>query len=74
MALLTILCVWLLARSANKMDSNDISEDINKISSWYFEATQIRQAMLIGINLLQQKIGKLCFEAHTDPMTGLYNR
>ncbi|MCW2477854.1 sensor domain-containing diguanylate cyclase [Candidatus Symbiopectobacterium sp. NZEC135] len=85
MALLTILCVWLLARliaqplwllarSANKMDANDISEDINKISSWYFEATQLKQAMLIGINLLQQKIGKLRFEAQTDPMTGLYNR
>lgn len=85
LALLTILCVWLLARliaqplwllarSANKMDSNDISEDINKISSWYFEATQLKQAMLIGINLLQQKIGKLRFEAQTDPMTGLYNR
>lgn len=85
LALLTVFCVWLLARliaqplwllarSANKMDSNDISDDINKISSWYFEATQLKQAMLIGISLLQQKIGKLRFEAQTDPMTGLYNR
>lgn len=74
LALLTILCVWLLARliaqplwllarSANKMDANDISEDIDKIPSWYFEATQLKQAMLIGINMLQQTIGKLRFEA-----------
>lgn len=85
LALLTVFCVWLLARliaqplwllarSANKMDANDVSDDINKISSWYFEATQLKQAMLLGINLLQQKIGKLRFEAQTDPMTGLYNR
>lgn len=29
---------------------------------------------MIGISLLQKKIGKLKFEAQTDPMTGLYNR
>ncbi|MGL9734796.1 MAG: GGDEF domain-containing protein [Symbiopectobacterium sp.] len=85
LALLTILCVWLLARliaqplwllarSANKIDANDISEEIDKIPSWYDEATQLKQAMLIGINRLQQKIGKLHFETQTYPMTGLYNR
>lgn len=39
-----------------------------------FESTQLKRALLIGINLLQKKIGKLRFEAQTDPMTGLYNR
>ncbi|WP_409311233.1 diguanylate cyclase [Pectobacterium sp. B1J-3] len=85
MATLTILCVWLfarliaqplwlLARSANKMDSISVSDDIRKIHSWYFEATQLKQAMLLGIDLLQRKIGKLRSEAHSDPMTGLLNR
>ncbi|MCG8156290.1 GGDEF domain-containing protein [Brenneria goodwinii] len=84
-AILTIFCVWLLARfiaqplwllarSANKMDSLNVSDDIRKIHSWYFEATQLKQAMLIGIDLLQKKIGKLRSEAQTDPMTGLLNR
>ncbi|WP_330519520.1 sensor domain-containing diguanylate cyclase [Brenneria sp. g21c3] len=66
--------LWLLARSANKMDSLNVSDDIRKIHSWYFEATQLKQAMLIGIDLLQKQIGKLRSEAQTDPMTGLLNR
>lgn len=85
LAFLTIFCVWLLARliaqplwllarSANKMDATDVSEDIRNIHSWYFEASQLKQAMLLGIDLLQRKIGKLRSEAHSDPMTELLNR
>lgn len=85
LALLTLLGVWLLSRliarplwllagSANDMDKPDIASSIKEIPSWYFEATQLKRALLIGISLLQKKIGKLRFEAHTDPMTGLYNR
>jgi diguanylate cyclase (GGDEF)-like protein len=85
LALLTIFCVWLLARliaqplwllarSANKMDATDVSDDIRNIHSWYFEASQLKQAMLLGIDLLQRKIGKLRSEAHSDPMTDLLNR
>lgn len=66
--------LWLLARSANEMDKPDISASIRKIPSWYFESTQLKRALLIGINLLQKKIGKLKFETQTDPMTGLFNR
>lgn len=85
LALLTLLCVWLfsrmiarplwlLARSANEMDKPDISSNIREIPSWYFESNQLKRALLIGINLLQKKIGKLKFETQTDPMTGLFNR
>ncbi|AHM71815.2 sensor domain-containing diguanylate cyclase [Yersinia hibernica] len=85
LALLTLLGVWLLSRmiarplwllagSANDMDKPDIANSIKEIPSWYFESTQLKRALLIGISLLQKKIGKLRFEAQTDPMTGLYNR
>lgn len=85
LALLTLLCVWILsrmiarplrqlARSANDMDKPDISNSIRLIPDWYFEATQLKRALLIGISLLQKKIGKLKFEVQTDPMTGLFNR
>jgi len=85
LALLTLVCVWLfsrmiarplwlLARSANEMDKPDISTNIREIPSWYFESTQLKRALLMGINLLQKKIGKLKFETQTDPMTGLFNR
>ena len=66
--------LWLLARSANEMDKPDVSSNIREIPSWYFESTQLKRALLIGISLLQKKIGKLKFETQTDPMTGLFNR
>ncbi len=66
--------LWLLARSANEIDKPDVSSNIREIPSWYFESTQLKRALLIGISLLQKKIGKLKFETQTDPMTGLFNR
>jgi diguanylate cyclase (GGDEF)-like protein len=66
--------LWLLARSANEMDKPDVATTIKSIPSWYFEATQLKRALLIGISLLHKKIGKLKFEVLTDPLTGLYNR
>ena len=66
--------LWLLARSANEMDKPDVSSNIREIPSWYFESTQLKRALLIGISLLQKKIGKLKFETQTDPMTSLFNR
>src|SRR5471030_788987 len=85
LALVTLLCVWLLsrliarplrqlARSANEMDKPDVSNNIRLIPDWYFEVTQLKRALLVGISLLQKKIGKLKFEVQTDPLTGLFNR
>ncbi|MEH2921724.1 diguanylate cyclase [Samsonia erythrinae] len=85
LALVTIFCVWLLARfiaqplwllarSANRMDAANVSDDIRSIHSWYFEALQLKQAMLLGIDSLQRKIGQLRSEARSDPMTELLNR
>jgi len=84
-AILTLLCVWwlarlisrplwLLAREAHEMNLPGTSERIQRIRSWYFEAAQIKRAMLVGTGLLQQKIGKLNLDVQTDPMTGLHNR
>jgi diguanylate cyclase (GGDEF)-like protein len=85
LALVTLFCVWLLsrliarplrqlARSANEMDKPDVSNNIRLIPDWYFEVTQLKRALLVGISLLQKKIGKLKFEVQTDPLTGLFNR
>ncbi len=85
LTLLTLMAVWLfarlisqplrqLARSANVMDRVGISDDIERIPSWYFEVAQLKRAMLLGISLLQNKIGKLKTEVQTDPLTGLFNR
>lgn len=85
LALLTLLCIWGLARlitrplvqlakRASEMDAPDSAERIQQIRSWYFEVAQLKRAMQVGISLLHQRIGKLNLDAQTDPLTGLHNR
>lgn len=85
LSLLTLMCVWVLARlitrplsqlaeSASEMDAPDSADRIQRIRSWYFEAAQLKRAMQVGITLLHQRIGKLNLDAQTDPLTGLHNR
>ena len=84
-ALLTLVFAWCvarliarplgqLARNASQMDAPGVSTEIGVIQSWYYEAAEIKRAMLTGIGLLQDKIGRLKFEVQTDPMTALLNR
>jgi len=74
LARLIALPLWQLARKASQMDNQGVSNEIGSIRSWYFEAAQIKRALLAGIGLLQDKIGRLKFEVQTDPMTQLLNR
>lgn len=84
-AVLTLLLVWWFSRliakplsqladSARNMAAPSASSAILNVPSWYFEARQLKHAMLMGMSLLQQKIGQLSHEAETDPLTGLNNR
>ena len=66
--------LWQLARKASQLDTQSVSKDINNIRSWYYEAAQIKRALLAGIALMQDKIGRLKSEVQTDPMTELLNR
>ncbi|KOC92382.1 sensor domain-containing diguanylate cyclase [Winslowiella iniecta] len=74
LARLIALPLWQLARKASQMDKQGVSKEISNIRSWYFEAGQIKRALLAGIGLLQDKIGRLKFEVQTDPLTQLLNR
>ncbi|MGE9552366.1 sensor domain-containing diguanylate cyclase [Erwinia amylovora] len=74
LARLIALPLWQLARKASQMDAQGVSTEINGIRSWYYEAAQIKRALLAGIGLLQDKIGRLKFEVQTDPLTSLLNR
>ncbi|ERK13752.1 GGDEF family protein [Pantoea sp. AS-PWVM4] len=71
---LIALPLWQLARKASQMDTQSVSGEINGIRAWYFEAAQVKRAMLTGIGLVQDKIGRLKSEVQTDPMTNLLNR
>lgn len=63
-----------LANKAKLMDQQEAMSNISGIRAWYFEAAQLKQAILKGLGLLNTKIDKLHNDSQTDPMTGLLNR
>ncbi|MFM4702232.1 diguanylate cyclase [Aeromonas bivalvium] len=63
-----------LANRARLMDQQEAASHISSIRAWYFEAAQLKQAILKGLGLLNTKIDQLHTDSHTDPMTGLFNR
>lgn len=63
-----------LADSARQLDSPAGGERLRQIHAWYFEAQEIRHALLIGQAQLNLKLGRLDLDATVDPLTGLLNR
>lgn len=63
-----------LSAQAKLLSEPETAVRLQKIRAWYAEAAAIRQALVAGVQLLQQKIGKLSLAADTDPQTGLANR
>ncbi len=63
-----------LAAGARQMGEPGSSERLATVRAWYFEAAHIKQALITGIALMQEKLGRLNHEAQTDPLTGLLNR
>lgn len=64
----------LLSAAAQQLSAPQTTELLQRINAWYHDASAIRQAMLAGVQLLQQKLGRLSHEAQSDPLTGLANR
>lgn len=84
-AILSFLVIWWctkliskplhqLADGARKMTMPDTDKEIHKVQSWYYESSELKKAMLIGIRLLQKNINKLVEATQTDPLTKLGNR
>lgn len=63
-----------LSAAAQQLSAPQNTERLKRINAWYHDASAIRQAMLTGVHLLQQKLGLLNHEAQSDPLTGLANR
>ncbi|MBO1518175.1 sensor domain-containing diguanylate cyclase [Oceanisphaera pacifica] len=83
--LLILIAIWLSARFISKplqelanqarvMDNKDSQQKIINIHSWFYEAAQLKRAILKGMGLLHDKISQLHTDSHTDPMTALLNR
>ncbi|MFK8331766.1 diguanylate cyclase [Pseudomonas sp. BJa5] len=63
-----------LANSATQLSAPETTGQLQAINAWYAEAAAIRAALLDGVQLLQQKLGRLKRDAQNDPLTGLANR
>ncbi len=85
LAIVIFLTIWMLSRliarplkqlaqSARTMDQPNTYHHLRMIRSWYFESSELKQAMLKGFTLLQHQIGQLRHAASTDPLTGACNR
>ncbi|TLP64836.1 MULTISPECIES: GGDEF domain-containing protein [Pseudomonas] len=74
LALIIARPLWQLAAGARSMDRNGTSERIERVPAWYFEAAELKRALLLGLNLMHERIGRLDLDARTDPLTGLVNR
>jgi len=66
--------LWQLAAGARSMDRAGTAERLHRVAAWYYEAAELKRALLFGLNLLQERIGRLNRDAQTDPLTGLGNR
>lgn len=82
-AVLTLLLIYFLAswiaqplsRLARAMvRSGDPKATLQGVSSWYFEAQQLREAVGTTLAQHQRRVSELNLEALTDPMTRLLNR
>ncbi len=74
LARLIALPLWQLARKARQLDAPGVSSELGAVHAWYFEAGQMKRALLTGIRVVQDKIGRLKSEVQTDPLTQLLNR
>ena len=63
-----------LSDIAQQLAAMETPTQLQRVNAWYREAAAIRRAMLTGVQLLQQKLGRLAQEAQSDPLTGLANR
>ncbi|MFY3431821.1 diguanylate cyclase [Achromobacter mucicolens] len=83
--MLSVVLIWLLSRwiarplgqmasIAKRMQDPDSADRIRAVRSWYFEAAQLRRALLTGLASMHHKLSDLRQESTSDTLTGLLNR
>ncbi|MGE6334576.1 sensor domain-containing diguanylate cyclase [Stenotrophomonas sp. NPDC077659] len=85
LGVLTLLLIWLcsrriasplqeLARHAQDRDVGSAIIHVKAVNSWYYEAAELKQAVLVSFRNLSERIGLLDQATLTDPLTQLLNR
>ena len=63
-----------MAESAKNLDQPGIEKRIHATRAWYFEAAELKRALLLGVSLIHGTIERLNHDAQVDALTGLFNR
>lgn len=63
-----------LADGARNIGDSEASKQIREVRSWYFEARELKKALLVGIDVVQRSFLRLREDTNTDPLTKLGNR
>jgi len=64
----------VLARNAKKMSLRSTIDKVEHLNAWYYEVQELKQAFLLGLENIHDKVDKLQHDADIDPLTGLNNR
>ncbi|TAN26059.1 MAG: GGDEF domain-containing protein [Castellaniella sp.] len=63
-----------LARIVRSGYEDGMVRQLESVHGWYYEAQQLKYALLASLGTVSARMGKLRTDAHTDPLTGLGNR
>ncbi|QFI55205.1 diguanylate cyclase [Aeromonas simiae] len=66
--------LWQLACNTANMSNRDAQLRIAKVRAWYYEAAQLKQAILHSIGHINTRFDELHAETRSDPLTGLLNK
>lgn len=83
--LIVLLAIWWtserialplrrMARVVRHLEGKRAAEMITSVDAWYFEAEQLRRALLTGLSSLERVLAGLRQDSVTDALTGLLNR
>ncbi|MGE6109799.1 sensor domain-containing diguanylate cyclase [Aeromonas sobria] len=66
--------LWQLANNVADMSNQDGQQRIAGVRAWYYEAAQLKRAILRGIGHIHTRFDELHAENRSDPLTGLLNK
>lgn len=83
--LLSLIFIWYLSKRialplqklayyAETSTEKPQADKIQKISTWYYEAIQLKKALAYSINFLHDRVNHFVYQSSTDPLTKLMNR
>lgn len=63
-----------LAYYTETSTENSQEEKINKVTTWYYEANQLKKALNYSLNFFQDRVNFFIHQSTTDPLTKVWNR